>query len=112
MSLRESFRTLFGVPSQEYDLAEAEVETITWGGVTYNLIDFITGVGYVEVLPALKRARQMTTDTVASLTPVAYRDGVPLDDVPAIVRLPDPSLDDDREFVGETMLSLIDDGNA
>jgi len=108
-------RTLFGVPSREvelFDLAEADIPTIEWGGQTFNLIDWYSGSQFVETLPALKRGRSMTADTVASLPAIAYRDGVPLDDVPAMIRRPDPTLADGREFVQETTLSLIDNGNA
>jgi phage portal protein BeeE len=112
MSLRDLFRSAFAVAPQEYDLAEPEAPLVTWGGETKSVIEWMNDTTFIELLPALKRARQMTADTVASLPPVAYRDGVPLDEPPAMVRRPDPSLADDREFVAETMLSLVDYGNC
>lgn len=102
-------RTLFGIDPLEFDLAEADVPT-TWGDG--NLIDWIGSDAYVEALPALKRARQMTADTVASLPPVAYRNGEPITDDMPMVRRPDPTLADAREFTATTMLSLIDNGNG
>lgn len=112
MSLRDLFRSAFGVHGEEqYALAEADVPTITINGTTYNVLDFNPGDTYIDSLPALQRARQMTADTVASLPAVGYRNGSRLTDQPTQIRRPDPSLDT-RTFVAETVLSLFDFGNA
>lgn len=113
MALRELLRSAFGIEAQEYDLAEPVNPDLTWGGETKSVLEWMNGPdSYVEILPALKRGRQMTADTIAALPPIAYRDGAPIPEPPAMVRRPDPSLADDREFVAETVLSLIDFGNA
>lgn len=112
MSLRDLFRSAFGMPGQEhYALDEADIPTVSIGGATFNLVDWHPGLAYVETLPAVKRARQMTADTVAKLPAVGFRNGSRLDVQPPLIRRPDPEYSA-RDFLEETMLSLIDHGNA
>lgn len=62
-------------------------------------------------LPAVNRARSFVVSQVAQLEPVAYRDGFPLDDQPAIVRRPQPGSTRDA-FLGSIAGELFDHSNA
>lgn len=115
MGIRELFRNTFGVAGHEVErfaLSEIQYPTVTVAGQTFNLIDYDPADVYVDALPALKRGRAMTADTIAQLPAIAYdRAGRRLDPLPGLVRRPDPS-QSRSSFVVETVLSLIDCGNA
>jgi len=111
MGIRELFRSSFGAPANEHELAEANIPTIDIAGATFNLLDWFPGSSPIAMLPALRRGRQMTADTVASLPAIAYRGGTKIEAQPPMARRPDPN-SDQRTFKAETMLELIDCGNA
>lgn len=62
-------------------------------------------------VPALFRARQLLTDTVASLPLEAVVGQVVSDDTPQVLEDPDPS-QSYHDTMSEIMLSLVDEGNA
>jgi len=73
--------------------------------------DRLLGLSDYESLPAVNRARSFIVSQVAQLEPVAYRDGLPLDDQPSIVRRPQPGSTRDA-FLGELAGELFDHSNA
>ena len=62
-------------------------------------------------LDAVIRAKSLLTSIAASYLPLAYRDGMAMDEQPRIVSKPDP-FNMRYDFVAATVDSLIDDGCA
>lgn len=62
-------------------------------------------------LDAVIRAKSLLTSIAASFLPLAYRDGLAMDEQPRIVSKPDP-FNTRYDFVAATVDSLIDDGCA
>ena len=89
-------------------LGGTQIETVeVWPGYVVPVTEAYSMTGLASKLPAAYRARTMTANTVAQL-PVMLPGRT---NIPAIVRRPDP----DRtrlEFLRETVLSLVDHGQA
>lgn len=81
------------------------------GGQIQWAVDQRLGAADYAGLPAVSRARSLIVSLVAELEPVAWRDGYPMDEQPAIVRRPQPG-STRSAFLGAIAGQLFDRSNA
>src|SRR5262245_52122509 len=81
------------------------------GQIAYAVESRELGLSDWRSLPSVSRARSFIVSQVAQLEPVAYRDGLPLDEQPSILRRPQPGATMDA-FLGSIAGELFDRSNA
>jgi hypothetical protein len=99
----EGLRRWIGTGSRP---SESDLEgTIAWE------VDRRLGAPDYQSLPAVGRARELITSIVGQLDLLSYRDGLPMDQSPAIISRPAPGITRDV-FLGQIAGELFDHSNA
>lgn len=81
------------------------------GGQIEWAVDRRLGLGDYLGIPAVARARSLIVSLIAQLEPVAYSNGYPLAEQPAVLRRPAPEITR-QEWLAQLGSSLVDYGNA
>jgi HK97 family phage portal protein len=81
------------------------------GGQIQWEVDRRLGISDYLGIPAVSRGRQLIVSLISELEPVAWRDGYPLADQPAVLLRPAPEITR-QAWLGEIAGSLVDHGNA
>lgn len=102
--LREGWRRLTAAPLGRPSESDLQGQ-IDWA------VDRRIGLGDYHALPAVGRARELIVSTIAQLEPVAYRDGIAMEDQPAVVTRPAPGITR-YEWLAQIASSMIDSGDA